>query len=451
MYTGIPRRRARRARPETWSVCSCVTRTACSGSTSSPTDSRRRTSALKLRPASTRMRVRSVASSAQLPELPLASTQNLTIVSPPRKLQHTSMRWGRPSSFVACQFASLNLMKVARIHQHGGPEVLIYEDAPEPQIKANEILLRVGACALNHLDLFVRGGIPGMKFDMPHVLGSDIAGEVVRVGELCERVKPGWRVLLSPGLSCRQCAQCVSGYDNLCRRYTMFGYRVDGGNAEYVAAPEYSAIQIPDDMSFEQAAAVPLVFLTAWHMLMARANLQPGEDVLVLAASSGVGSAAIQIAKLFHCRVIATAGGETKMAKARELGADHVIDHYLQDISAEVRKITAKRGVDVAVEHVGVATWQKSLESLAPAGRVVTCGATTGYDAKVDLRFLFSRQLSLLGSFMGTMGELHRVLQFVFRGQLKPVIDRVYPLAEIRAAHERLENKEQFGKVVVVP
>jgi len=409
-----------------------VTITAVSVATCSPTDSRRPAKALKLSPASTRMRVRSVASSAQLPELPLASTQNLTIPASQKT----------PGYQHAAAVDTLDWMKVARIHQHGGPEVLVYEDAPEPRIKANEILLRVGACALNHLDLFVRGGIPGMKFDMPHVLGSDIAGEVVRVGELCERVKPGWRVLLSPGLSCRQCAQCVSGQDNLCRRYTMFGYRVDGGNAEYIAAPEYSAIQIPDDLSFEQAAAVPLVFLTAWHMLMARADLQPGEDVLVLAASSGVGSAAIQIAKMFQCRVIAT---------ARALGADHAINHYLQDISAEVRKITAKRGVDVVIEHVGAATWQKSVESLAPAGRLVTCGATTGYDAKVDLRFLFSRQLSLLGSFMGTMGELRRVLQFVFRGQLKPVIDRVYPLAEIRAAHERLENKEQFGKVVVVP
>jgi NADPH:quinone reductase-like Zn-dependent oxidoreductase len=342
-------------------------------------------------------------------------------------------------------------MKLARIYQHGGPEVLKYEDAPEPRIKANEILLRVRACALNHLDLWVRGGIPGMTFDMPHVLGSDIAGEVVQVGELCERVRPGWRVLLSPGLSCRQCSQCVSGLDNQCRRYTMFGYRVDGGNAEYLAAPEYSAIQIPDDLGFEEAAATPLVFLTAWHMLMGRAQLQPGEDVLVLAASSGVGSAAIQIAKLFHCRVIATAGGDAKLAKARELGADHVIDHYKQDISAEVRKLTAKRGVDVVLEHVGTATWQKSMEALAPTGRIVTCGATTGFDAKLDLRFLYSRQLSLLGSFMGTMGELHRVLQFVFRKQLKPVVDRVYPLAEIRAAHERLENKEQFGKVVVVP
>src|SRR5215510_3637110 len=253
-------------------------------------------------------------------------------------------------------------MKAARIHQHGGPEVLKYEDVPDPQIKANQILVRVRACALNHLDLFVRAGIPGMKFPMPHVLGSDIAGEVVAVGELCERIKPGMRVLLSPGTSCRQCEQCLLGNDNFCRRFTMFGYAIDGGYTELLAAPEYAVIPIPDDLGFEEAAATPLVYLTAWHMLMSRAKLQPGEDVLVLAASSGVGMAAIQIAKMFQCRVIATAGGEEKLGKARELGADHVIDHYRQDISAEVRKITARRGVDVVVEHVGVATWAKSLE-----------------------------------------------------------------------------------------
>jgi NADPH:quinone reductase-like Zn-dependent oxidoreductase len=342
-------------------------------------------------------------------------------------------------------------MKAARIHRHGGPEELVYEDVPEPRIKADEILLRVRACALNHLDLFVRAGIPGIAIPMPHVLGSDIAGEVVAVGDLCERAKPGWRVLLSPGRSCRQCAQCLAGRDNFCRRYTLFGYAVDGGNAELLAAPEYTAIRIPDTMAFEEAAAVPLVFLTAWHMLTGRAGLRMGEDVLVLAASSGVGSAAIQIARLFHCRVIATAGGEAKLAKARELGADHVIDHYRQDISAEVRRITGKRGVDVVFEHVGEATWAKSVESLAPGGRLVTCGATTGYDARVDLRYLFSRQYSLLGSFMGTMGELHEVLQFVFRGQLRPVIDRVFALSEIREAHRYLDHREQFGKVIVVP
>lgn len=340
-------------------------------------------------------------------------------------------------------------MKAARIHAHGGPEALVYEDIPEPKYKANEILLRVRASALNHLDLWYRAGIPGIKVPLPLVLGSDIAGEVVAVGDLCERIKPGQRVLLAPALSCRQCPQCVSGKDNQCRAYRLFGTSFDGGNREFMPAPEYAAIPIPGDLPFEEAAAAPLVFLTAWHMLFGRAALQPGEDVLILAASSGVGQAAIQIAKLFHCRVITTAGGEQKMARAKELGADHVIDHYKQDIAAEVKSITHRRGVDVVVEHVGAATWPGSMGSLALGGRVVTCGATTGYDVKLDLRFLFAKQQSALGSFMGTIGELHKVLQFVFRKQLKPVIDSVYPLAEIRQAHQRLENKEQFGKVVL--
>jgi len=341
-------------------------------------------------------------------------------------------------------------MNVARIHRHGGPEVLTYEQAPEPQIKANELLVRVRACALNHLDLWVRRGIPGMQFAMPHILGSDISGEVVEAGKLCERVRPSERVLLSPGLSCRQCAECFSGRDNFCRRYTMFGYGVDGGNAEFMAVPEYTAIPIPDELTFEEAAAVPLVFLTAWHMLFSRAQLQAGEDVLVLSASSGVGSAAIQLAKLLGCRVIATAGGEQKLSRARELGADEVIDHYAQNIAAEVRRLTDRRGVDVVFEHVGAATWPQSVACLAPGGRLVTCGATTGFDVRVDLRFLYSRQQSLAGSFMGSLGELHQVLRFVFRKQVRPVIDRVFPLQEVAAAHERLEKMEQFGKVVLV-
>lgn len=340
-------------------------------------------------------------------------------------------------------------MKAARIHSHGGPEVLVYEDAPEPKIRADQVLVRVRACSLNHLDLFVRNGIPGMKVSFPHILGSDIAGEVAQVGELCWRIKPGERVLLAPALSCRQCDACLNGRDNECRRYALFGSTIDGGNAEYVAAPEYAVIPIPGNLAFEQAAASPLVFLTAWHMLFTRARMQPGEEVLVLAASSGVGQAAVQLAKLFHCRVIATAGGDAKLAKAKELGADEVIDHYRQDISAEVKRLTNRRGVDIVFEHVGAATWRKSVESLAPAGRLVTCGATTGYDVQVDLRYLFSKQQSLLGSFMGTMGELHQALKFVFNGKLRPVIDHVYPLKEIRAAHERVERKEQFGKVVV--
>jgi len=341
-------------------------------------------------------------------------------------------------------------MKAVRIHEYGGPEVLKLEEIEVPKPKANEVQLRVRACALNHLDLWVRQGLPKVK-TLPHILGSDIAGEVTEVGELCTRIKPGQRVLLSPGVSCRQCERCVSGNDNQCRQYTLFGSGVPGGNREFMTAPEYAVIPIPDGLDFEHAAAAPLVFLTAWHMLFGRAGLQAGEDVLVLAASSGVGMAAVQIAKLFHCRVIATAGGEPKLAKARELGADHVIDHYTQDIAAEVKKITEKRGVDVAFEHVGAATWNKSVESLAAGGRAVTCGITTGYDVPLDLRPLFTKQQSLLGSFMGTLGELHRVLKFVFQGKLKPVVDRVYPMDQIADAHRRLENKEQFGKVVVTP
>jgi NADPH:quinone reductase-like Zn-dependent oxidoreductase len=341
-------------------------------------------------------------------------------------------------------------MKAVRIHEYGGPEVLKYEDIPVPVPKATEVLVEVKACALNHLDLWIRQGMPRVK-TLPHILGSDISGIVSAVGELCWRVKPGQRVLLAPGVSCRQCEYCLSGRDNQCRQYTLFGSGVSGGNCEYMVAPEYTVIPIPDSLSFEEAAAAPLVFLTAWHMLFARAGLEAGDDVLVLAASSGVGMAAIQVAKMFQCRVIATAGGEAKMAKAKALGADYVIDHYTQDISAEVKKITEKRGVDVVFEHVGAATWAKSTESLAAGGRLVTCGITTGYDVKLDLRPLFTKHQAYIGSFMGTLGELHRVLKFVFRGKLKPIVDRVYPLEDIAAAHQRLENKEQFGKVVVVP
>jgi NADPH:quinone reductase-like Zn-dependent oxidoreductase len=224
---------------------------------------------------------------------------------------------------------------------------------------------------------------------------------------------------------------------------------IDGGCAEFVRVPEVNCLPYPENLSFEQAAAVPLVFQTAWHMLIARAALQPGEDVLVLGAGSGVGSAAIQIAKFCGARVIATAGSDEKLAKARELGADYVINHKSQKIRDEVRRISNKRGVDVVFEHVGTATWDDSLASLALAGRLVTCGNTTGYDAKIDLRFLFSRQLSLLGSYMGVKSELHTIMKLVTAGRLKPVVDRTFPLSEAAAAHTYLESGSQFGKVVL--
>jgi NADPH:quinone reductase-like Zn-dependent oxidoreductase len=231
----------------------------------------------------------------------------------------------------------------------------------------------------------------------------------------------------------------------------VFGNRVDGGNCELIAVPAVNVIPIPDDLEFNDAASVPLVFTTAWHMLVGRGGIRPGQTVLVLGASSGVGIAAIQIAKLFHARVITTAGNETKLEKALALGADHGINHYQQKISDEVRKLTNKEGVDIVIEHVGVATWGESIKSLKPGGTLVTCGATTGFEANIDLRFLFSRQLSLLGSYMGTMSELHEVLGHIFAGRLKPVVDRVFPLNEIRAAHEYLEKSQMFGKVVLNP
>jgi NADPH:quinone reductase-like Zn-dependent oxidoreductase len=340
-------------------------------------------------------------------------------------------------------------MKAVRIHETGGPEVLRYEDVPEPQLRKDQVVIRVKACAMNHLDLWVRKGIP--KVPLPHILGSDVAGEIVDVGEYVSGLKPGQRVLLAPMRFCNHCAKCAAGLQNQCREFTVLGNAVDGGNCELIAVPAVSVIPIPETLDFDQAASVPLVFTTGWHMLVGRAGIRPGQTVLVLGANSGVGIAGIQIAKFFHCTVIATAGDHNKAERARELGADYVINHYQQKISEEVRKITNKEGVDIVMEHVGPATWDESVRSLKPGGTLVTCGATTGPQASIDLRFLFSRQLSMLGSYMGTMGELHEVLKHVFTGKLRPVVDRTFPLKDARAAHEYMEKSQMFGKIVLNP
>jgi NADPH:quinone reductase-like Zn-dependent oxidoreductase len=302
---------------------------------------------------------------------------------------------------------------------------------------------------MNHLDLWVRKGLPGVK--LPHILGSDIAGEIVEVGEYITDFRPGQRILLAPMHFCNHCEQCVAGRQNLCREFTVLGNAVDGGDCELMAVPAVNVIPIPESLGFVEAASVPLVFLTAFHMLTGRAAIRPGQTVLVLGANSGVGIAAIQIAKLFNATVIATAGDDHKIAKARELGADFVINHYQQKIGDEARKITSKAGVDIVVEHVGAATWNESMKALKPGGTLVTCGATSGPEVSFDLRFLFARQLALLGSYMGTMGELHEVLKLVFSGKLKPIVDTTFPLKEIRAAHEYLEQSKMFGKVVLIP
>jgi NADPH:quinone reductase-like Zn-dependent oxidoreductase len=340
-------------------------------------------------------------------------------------------------------------MKAVIFSQHGGPEVLKPAEVADPKFKANEVLIEVRACALNHLDVWVRNGLPGIKIPLPHILGNDIAGVVREVGELVTWAKAGDEVMVQPGVSCGHCAECLAGCDNMCDEYDIIGYRRDGGYAELVAVPGVNVIPKPKNLSWSEAAALPLVTLTAWHMLVSQANVQSGEDVLVHAAGSGVGSLGIQIAKLHGARVIATASSDEKLSKARELGADETIDYSKEDWPKEVRRLTNGRGVDIVFEHTGAATWSGSILSLKKGGRLVTCGATSGFDAKTDLRHVFYRHLTILGSMMGSKADLLAAMKFIESGQLRAVVDRTLPLSEARKAHELMEDRAQFGKLVL--
>ena len=342
-------------------------------------------------------------------------------------------------------------MKAVVFRQHGGPEVLEYTDVAEPRIRANEVLVEVKACALNHLDIWARKGLPGIEIPLPHILGNDVAGVVREVGGLVRWVAAGDEVMVQPGVSCGHCEACLSGKDNFCREYDIIGYRRDGGYAELVAVPGVNVIPKPKLLSWEEAAALPLVTVTAWHMLVTRANVQPGETVLVQAAGSGVGSVAIQIAKLRGARVITTASSDEKLAHARELGADETINYTQADWPKDVKRLTQRQGVDVVVEHTGAATWPGSISSLKIGGRLVTCGATSGFDARTDLRQVFYRHLNILGSFMGSKAELLAAMKFVEQGKIRGIVDRVLPLSEARQAHEVIESRAQFGKVVLKP
>lgn len=336
-------------------------------------------------------------------------------------------------------------MKAVRFHEHGGPDVLKYEDAPDPAPAPGRVIVGVRACALNHLDLWQRRGLERVRIPLPHISGADVSGEIVDGGGAFER---GTRVMLQPGLSCGACAMCTSDRDNECPSYSVLGYMSDGGYAERVSVPVENVIPIPPHVDFVPAAAFPLTFLTAWHMLITRGGLSAGDTVLVLAGGSGVGQAAIQIAGSRGARVFATAG-PTKIEAAKALGAEEVFDHYDGDFSKSVKAVTDGRGADIVIEHVGEATWDRSVRSLARGGRLVICGATTGHDARLDLRHLFARQLSLLGSYMGRKSELLEAAPLFFEGKLRPVVDVVLPLADARAAHERLEAGQQFGKIVL--
>ena len=340
-------------------------------------------------------------------------------------------------------------MKAVRFHRHGGPEVLQYEEAPDPAPNSDEALVRVRACALNHLDLWARNGLPNVAIPMPHISGSDISGVVEWVPPEEKLFSKGDEVIVNPGIGCGRCEKCLSGRDNQCREYTIIGYGVDGGYAELVKVRRTHLIRKPGGMTFEEAASFPLVFETVYHMLVTKARVGPGDTVLVLAASSGVGTAAVQLAKLLGAHVIATAGDPEKMAKAEELGADSTIDHYKQDVLEEVKKLTEKRGVDVVIEHVGKATWQGSLRALAKGGRLVTCGATTGSDVSTDLRYIFNRELTVYGSYMAGMGELLEVVRLFEKRRLKTVVDSVFRLEKAAEAQSRMEGSRHFGKVVL--
>lgn len=342
-------------------------------------------------------------------------------------------------------------MKAVIFKQHGGPEVLEYADVPDPLIKANEVLVEVKACALNHLDVWARGGLPGIKIPLPHILGNDIAGVVREVGEAASWVRVGDEVMLQPGVSCGHCEECLAGRDNLCREYDILGYGRAGGYAQLVAAPAVNVIPKPPSLSWEEAAALPLVTVTAWHMLVTRADVQPGEDVLIHAAGSGVGSIGIQVAKLRGARVIATASSDVKLEKALALGADDAVNYSNPDWPKEVKRLTNRRGVAVVFEHTGAATWPGSIASLKTNGRLVTCGATSGFAAETDLRQVFYRHLTILGSFMGSKSELLEAMKFIASGKIRAVVDQILPLAEARRAHELMGDRAQFGKLILTP
>ena len=340
-------------------------------------------------------------------------------------------------------------MKAVLFRSHGGPDKLSYEDLPTPTIGPEDVLVRVKACALNHLDMWIREGSPAYPMPLPHVLGSDAAGIVEEVGAQVDSVTAGQRVFVSPGISCWKCEQCLAGRDNMCRSYGLLGAMTHGSYAEYVKVPFRNVLPIPENLSFEQASAFPLVSVTASHMLFALAGLQHGETVLIMGAGSGVGTMAIQMAKLAGARVMTTVGSDDKIPKAVILGADAVIHHGREKVSERVKLLTEGRGVDVVIEHIGPEVWDTCLASLARGGRLITCGATTGGEVKLNLRYVFSRQLTIKGSYMGTRAELVKAAVLMGQGRLISVIDRTFPLQEARVAQQLMLGRQFFGKIVL--
>jgi len=340
-------------------------------------------------------------------------------------------------------------MRAIVFSEQGDETVLRLADLPVPEAGHGRVVVALQAAGLNRLDLAIRKGINGIRVAFPHVLGAEGYGRVHAVGPEVTHVKPGDAVVVTPGSSCRVCERCAEGNDSLCRDYRMLGNQDHGCYAEYVAAPASSVLPAGPALSPVEWASAPLVFLTVWRMLMTLAGLRPGETVLVQSAGSGVGMAAIQLAALMDAVIVATAGSDAKLAKAKELGAHHTINYTTSDVAAEVKRITGKAGVDVVVEHTGGATWPGSMASLRRGGRLVTCGSTTEPVVSLDLRHLFVKQFQVFGSYMGSRSDLLSVMAFLSNGRLKPVVDRTFPLDKAAEAHRYLDSRAQFGKVVL--
>ncbi len=341
-------------------------------------------------------------------------------------------------------------MKASYLTEHGGPEVLQYGELPQPVAGPGEVVVRVKAAALNHLDLWVRGGLPGLKLQFPHVLGGDAAGIVHSIGPGVSDVAEGDEVIVHPGLSCGHCDRCLSGWESLCLDYRILGEHVSGTHAEFAKAPRANIFKKPPSVSWDDAAAFGLVFTTAWQMLHRRASVQPGDTVVVHAAGSGVGSAGVQIAKLLGAKVIATAGNWDKLKLAESLGADRLVDYSTGDWVKEVKKI-APLGADVIFDHLGKDYWDANLRAIRRGGRIVLCGATTGGAAALDLAAVFFRQIQILGSTMGSKGDFPRLLGLLEAGKLRAVVDKAYPLSQASQALSRMSDRLQFGKILLHP
>ena len=348
-------------------------------------------------------------------------------------------------------------MKAVLFYEHGEIENLIYtEDYPMPEVKENEVLVKIRGVALNHLDLFVRKGLPGLNLEMPHILGSDISGTISKIGSKVSNAAlfEQQRVVVDPGLYDGTCEFCSLGEHSLCENYGILGEHERGGYAEFITVPESNIIPVPDSnpISLLDTAAVPLTFMTAYRMLMSRARLKIGEDVLITGISGGVAIAALQIAKTMGARTFVTSSSEEKLEKSKALGADFLINYTTTpEYHKEIYQLTNKRGVDVVIDSAGQATWEKSMRSLRKGGRLVTCGATTGPIAPTNINLLFWKQLNLLGSTMGTRSDLMNVLDLVWKGKITPVVDRILPLKEAQKAHTVLADGKQFGKIILEP